>query len=128
MKRAACFAFATLSVSLLVTAVARADGDGGLVEQYVKLLERVGTEVDANKPDCEKIGVALSKHLTEDAATMKEVKDNRAKLTPSERKAVNDFVKARYGERLKAAEAKAAPLKACQTNPKVKAYADQIMR
>jgi hypothetical protein len=107
---------------------AHGDGGGGLVEQFVKIMERIGTDADANKPDCDKIGSALSKHQAEDAATMQELKANRAKLSPQERKAVQDLIKAKYGERLKASEAKAAPIKACTTNPKIKAYADQVMR
>jgi hypothetical protein len=126
--RAACLAFATLSASLLVTATAHADGDGGLVEKYVKIMERIGTDADKNKPDCDKIGTALSKHQAEDAATMQQLKANMAKLTAQERKAVRDLLDAKYGARLKASMAKAAPIKACTTNPKVKAYADQVMR
>jgi hypothetical protein len=126
--RAACFAFVALSVSLVVTAGARAEGDGGLVEKFVMIMERIGTDADTNKPDCDKIGTALSRHQAEDAATMQQVKDNEAKLTAQERKAVRDLIKAKYGERLKASEAKAAPIKACKTNPKIKAYANQVMR
>jgi hypothetical protein len=117
-----------LSASLLVTARAHADGDGGLVEKYVKLMERIGTDADANKPDCDKIGTALSKHQAEDAATMQRFKDDMAKLSAQQRKAVRDLLNAKYGERLKASEAKAAPIKACKTNPKIKAYAAQVMR
>ena len=126
--RAACFAFAMLSFSLLITARAHAGGDGGLVEKYVKIMESIGMDADANKPDCDKIGTALSKHQAEDAATMQQLKDNMAKLTAQERKAVRDLLEHKYGERLKASEAKAAPIKACRNNPKIKAYAAQVMR
>jgi hypothetical protein len=128
MKNAACFTFAALAVSLLMTAAAHAEGDGGLVEKHVKLLERVGLEADTHKPDCEKIGIALSRHQAEDAETMKAVKETLAQLSVPQRKALRDLVRAKYGERLKASQAKAAPLKACKTNPKVKAYADQVLR
>ena len=128
MKNAACLAFAVLSVSLVMTAEARAEGDGGLVEKFVKIMEHISADADANKPDCEKIGIALSRHQAADAETMKQVKENQAKLSPPERKAVLDLIKAKYGERLKASEAKAAPIKACTSNAKIKAYANEVMR
>jgi hypothetical protein len=124
--RAACYAF--LALSVLMIASAHAEGGGGLVEKFVKIMERIGSDADANKPDCDKIGTALSKHQAEDVATMQELKANKAKLSPQERKAVQALIKDQYGERLKASEAKAAPIKACTTNPKIKAYANQVMR
>jgi hypothetical protein len=107
---------------------ARAEGDGGLLEKYVLLMERIGADADANKPDCDKIGTALSRHQAEDSATMKQFKDNLARLSPPQRKAVKDLFKDKYVKRLKASEAKAAPIKACKANPKIKAYADDVMR
>lgn len=128
MNRAAGFAFVVLAVLHIGVARVRAEGDGGLLEKYVLIMERIGADTDANKPDCDKIGTALSRHQAQDAATMKEFKDNLAKLPPSQRQAVKDLFKDKYAERLKASEAKAAPLKACKTHPKVKAYADAVMR
>lgn len=128
MNRPACFAFAVLAVLHLGAARARAEGDGGLLEKYVLIMEHIGTDADANKPDCDKIGTALSRHQTQDAATMKQFKDNLARLTPSQRQAVKDLFKAKYAGRLKVSEAKAAPIKECKTNPKIKAYADAVMQ
>jgi hypothetical protein len=121
-------AFAGLVVSLLATGTARAAADGDLVDKVVKILERIGEETDANKPDCDKIGTALAKHQAEDAAVMKQAKDSDAKKTAKQREDDTKAAKAKFGERMKAAQAKAAPLKACKTNAKVKAYAEQVMR
>jgi len=128
MNKAACYAFIVLGILHIGAVPARAEGNDGLLEKYVLIMERVGADADANKPDCEKIGTALSKHQTKDAATMKQFKEALGKLTPSERKAVKDLFKDKYGERLKVSEAKAAPIKTCKTNPKIKAYADAVMR
>ena len=117
-----------LALSLCIAAPARADGDGGLMERFVKLLERLADEADANKSDCNKIGTALGKHLEEDAALIKDVKETNAKVPPNQRKALEDFIKARYGKRIEAAHTKAAPYRACMTNPKVKKYADRVMQ
>ena len=114
------------TVALCVAAPARADGDGGLMEKFVKLLERVADEADANKPDCGKIGAALGKHLEEDAALIKDLKETISKVPPNQRKALEDFIKARYGKRIEAAHTKAAPYRACMTHPRVKKYADRI--
>jgi hypothetical protein len=131
MKRAGYIghiALAGLVVSLLATGTARAAADDDLIDEVVKILERVGEEADANKPDCEKIGTALAKHQAEDAAVMKQAKDSDAKKTPKQREDDTKAAKAKFGERMKAAKAKAAPLKACKANAKVKAYAEQVMR
>jgi hypothetical protein len=128
MKRAGYIAFAGLVVSLLATGAARAAADDDLVDKVVKIFERIGQETDANKPDCEKIGTALAKHQAEDAAVMKQAKDSDAKKTTKQREEDTKAAKAKFGERMTAAKAKAAPLKACRTNAKVKAYAEQVMR
>ena len=64
--------------------------------------------------------------LEEDATLIKDVKETNAKVPPSQRKALEDFIKARYGKRIEAAHTKAAPYRACMTHPKVKKYADRI--
>jgi hypothetical protein len=74
MNRVACFALVVLAVSHIGVARERAEGDGGLLEKYVLLMERIGADADANKPDCDKIGTALSRHQAEDSATMKQFK------------------------------------------------------
>lgn len=127
MNRVARFVFVVLAVLHIGAARVRAEGDGGLLEKYVLIMERIGADADANKPDCDEIGTALSKHQAQDAATMKQFKDNLARLTASDRKALKDLFKDKYTERLKVSEAKAAPIKACKTNPKVKAYANAVM-
>jgi hypothetical protein len=114
-----------LTVSLCVAASARAD-DGGLMERFVKLLERVADEADAHKPDCSKIGTALGRHLEEDAALIKDLRETNAKVPANQRKALEDFIKARYGKRIEAAHKKAAPYRACMTNAKVKKYAARV--
>jgi hypothetical protein len=126
--KTACFAFAAVVASVLGTGAARAAGNDDMVEKAVKNFERIADEADANKPDCEKIGAALAKHLDEDVAVMKQIKDADAKKTAKQRDEERDAAKAKYGARMQAAKAKAAPLKACKTNAKVKAYAEQVMR
>jgi hypothetical protein len=128
MIRAARRAPAALAVLLLATTSASAERDGGLVEKYVKIMESISADADANKPDCEKIGIALAKHQAKDAAIMKQLKADRDKLSPQERKAVLELIRDKYGARLKASEAKAAPIKACTANAKIKAYANEVMR
>jgi hypothetical protein len=126
--KTACFAFAAAVASMLGTGAARAAGNDELVEKVIKIFERIADEADANKPDCDKIGAALAKHLAEDVAVLKQSKEADAKKTAKQRDEERDAAKAKYGARMQVAMAKAAPLKACKTNDKVKAYAEQVMR
>jgi hypothetical protein len=113
---------------MVATRAAHAETIDEVAAKVVKIFERIGEDADANKPDCEKMGTALSKHLAEDAAIMKQIKEDDAKKSTKQKAEDKEAVKAKYGERMKAAMAKAAPLKACKTNAKVKAYAEQVMR
>jgi hypothetical protein len=106
-------------------AVAGAGGDD-LPEKLVKMVERMASDTDTNKPDCDKIATALHKHADEDAALMKAVKDADAKKTKEQKAAEKKELEAKYGERLKAAMTKMMPLKECKDNAKIKEYRTKV--
>lgn len=114
-----------LALSSSAPALADAKFDE-LSEKVVTLFERIATEIDANKPDCDKIGTVLNKHVDEDAALMKQAHDLDKTMTKDEKDAAKKKMDAKYGARMKVAKEKGKPVRACKTNPKVKAYMTKV--
>jgi len=128
MIKPLCLVVATLIGSGIGARAVHAESTDELVEKGIKIFERVAGEADANKPDCDKIGSALALHMDDDAAVMGKLKDLDAKKTKDQKAADRKALEAKYGERMKAAKAKGAPLKACKGNAKVSAYMTKVMK
>jgi primosomal protein N'' len=97
-------------------------------EKAVKIMERIASDGEASKGDCDKFGTALASHMDADAVTMKKIKDADAKQTKEQREANRKLMEKKYGERMKAAMTKLQTLKACKDHAKVKAYGDKVMK
>jgi hypothetical protein len=126
MKQIKLFAMALFLVAGARTA--RAESMDDLAEKAVKVIERIGSDGDASKGDCEKLGTALASHMDDDATVMKAIKDAEAKLTKEQKAENRKKMEAKYGERMKAAKKKLESLKTCKTNAKVKAYGEKVMK
>jgi hypothetical protein len=117
-----------LAAALLVTTVAsrpaRADAKfEELAAKLVSVFERVAADADANKGDCDKMTVALNKHVDADAEIVKAAKANDAKMTKEERAEAKKVLETKFGARMKAALQKGnKPLKACNKHAGVKAF------
>jgi len=98
--------------------VARAD----LQEQMVKMLERQASEIDAAKPDCDKMLDALMKHVDADATLTKQAQDSDKGKSSEQKKAEQQAFVGKYGPRLQAAAKLMAPLRECRANPKMKQW------
>jgi hypothetical protein len=120
--------FAVTIVSGLVLArSAHADTIDELGEKVIKIIEYIASDVDANKPDCDKIGTALTAHMDDDAAVMAKVKADDAKKTKEQKAEDGKKMDAKYGDRMKAAMSKMGPLKSCKANAKVTAYQKKVL-
>jgi hypothetical protein len=113
--------------SLVVARGLYADTVDDLSEQLVKMMERIGQDVDTNKPDCDNIGTALAAHSDEDATLATKLKAEESKKTKEQKADDKKKYKEKYGDRLTAAKSKIAPIEACKTNAKVKAYKRKVM-
>jgi hypothetical protein len=125
MNKLAC-SLALLSLVTLRAPRVHADAVADIGERMIKIFERMAADIDANKPDCDKIGAALNKHVDDDVAAFAEAKKVDAGMTVAQRKAAKEAMDKKYGARAAAAKKKMAPLKACSANPSVKAYADKV--
>ena len=93
-------------------------GTDKIAERAVLLIESMANIVDANKTNCDKMGVSLDKFADATAAERAELKSYKDKLTEEQKRA---YVK-KYGARLQAAAGKImGGMQTCGTNAKVKA-------
>lgn len=95
-------------------------------ERLVKMQERQAEAVAKNAPDCDKIGKALLATVDEDAALMKSVYAADAKKSKEQKRAEKAEFMTRYGKRLKAAQGKIAPLRACKGNAQVRSWKNTL--
>ena len=110
---------AALLAGLITAGASQAYAAADLQEQIVKMIERQAKSVSSNAPDCDKIGAALLKYVDADGAlTKKAVEADKGKSKEQKKQEQEAFLK-KYATRIKAAQAKMAPLKACTSNEKV---------
>lgn len=126
MKKINLFVMAVLLVA--GARAARAETIDELAEKGVKVMERIGSDGEASKGDCDKFGTALASHMDEDATVMKAIKDAESKMTKEQKAENRKKMEEKYGERMKAAKKKLETLKTCKTNAKVKAYGEKVMK
>lgn len=94
----------------------------GTPEQLLEMQERQAEAIAEYAPDCEKIGKALLARVHRDAALMKKMlAEDKAKTSEQKRTEKKQFAE-RFGNRLKAAMLKAAPLRSCKDNTTVRAW------
>ena len=93
-----------------------------LVEQFVKMVERIGREVHAMQPDCDKIATALMAHVDEDAAVVAKIRAIDEARPQDQREAERAKGPPGDAARLAAAMKLQAPLAACKANAKLAQY------
>ncbi len=117
---------ALFALAALPTTRAHADAAGDIGERIVAVFERMGADVAANKPDCDKIGAALMKHADADATVLADAKKLDAGKTAAQKKAAQAELQKKFGARMSAAQQKMAPLKDCRTNATIKSYMAKV--
>ncbi len=92
-------------------------------EKAVGLIEGIADIMDKDKDDCDKMAGDLTKFEDDNAATIKQLNEMKAKRTDADRKAWKE----KYGARLKAAEQKMmnGGMK-CGKNEKVRAAMEKM--
>ncbi|MBX7099661.1 MAG: hypothetical protein K1X89_18230 [Myxococcaceae bacterium] len=115
-----------LVAALFVMAVAPAWASGSVEEDLVAMAERQGAAVTGGAGDCDKMGEALLGGVDSDIATLKKAIAADAGKSKDEKKAAQLNLMAKFGPRLKAAQEKMAPLKACRSNAKVQAWKKKL--
>ena len=115
-----------LVAALFVLAVAPAWASGSVEEDLVAMAERQASAVSGGGADCDKMGEALLGGVDADIATLKKAIASDAGKSKDEKKAAQLSMMAKFGPRLKAAQEKMAPLKACKANAKVQAWKKKL--
>lgn len=115
-----------LVAALFVLAVAPAWASGSVEEDLVAMAERQASAVSGGGADCDKMGEALLGGVDADIATLKKAIASDAGKSKDEKKAAQLAMMAKFGPRLKAAQEKMAPLKACRSNAKVQAWKKKL--
>jgi hypothetical protein len=114
-KIIAALALSLLSLSAWADAPAAAPADAEKGEKAIALMEKMADIVGAKDVKCDTRAENLSKFMDDNAAALKQSKEEGSKMTPEQKRAFME----KYSARFKAATAKLqAGFMECKDNPK----------
>ena len=113
-------------VALALLSAVPAFATSSLEEEIVTMTERQAAAVTAAAPDCEKVGQALLATVDDDLAVLKKAQEAGKVKTLEQKKAEKAEFTAKYGARMKEANAKFSAIKACKENATVKQWKAKV--